>query len=92
MIVGMSLSPDISRDDPAMSQAANEVQALIRLHPEGVTFPELMKAHADRVSVEDAVLASIELLLHEGKISSSETWGAAGRVGFVARAKLSARA
>ena len=87
---GMSNLPyDISRSDPAMSRAADQVHALIALHPEGVTFSEFMQAHRYQISVEDAAIASIQLLLHEGKVYSNEPWSGGG---FIHHVKLFARA
>jgi hypothetical protein len=79
---------DVSRDDPAMSQAADRVSMLISQHPEGVTLPELMKAHKDQVTAEEAVIAAILLLLHEGKIYSNEPWTG---LGFIDHVRLFSR-
>jgi hypothetical protein len=59
------------RQIPNQSRAADNILEIISTYPEGVTVDDMVKSH--KVDLSSA-LAAIDLLFHEGKLSSDEPW------------------
>jgi predicted ATPase len=67
-----------SRSIPHQSRAADEVHDIVQRYPKGVTFEDLMRSNSKRFKDRNSVLAAIELLIEEGKITSEKPWGGKG--------------
>ena len=79
---------DFDPNDPDARRTANLVRTLIASHPEGITFFEFGQAYKNQITVPEAAIASIRLLLRENQIYSNKPWAGGG---FVNDVKLFAR-
>jgi hypothetical protein len=69
-----SLMSHYSRAIPHHSRAVDEVYTLISGYSEGVTFNRLLREHAARLKDGSSVIASIYLLMEEGKVCTDVPW------------------
>jgi hypothetical protein len=58
-----------SRSNPDEARATDEVATALQSYRDGTTFEKLMQDHKERFKDGSSILAAIDLLIQEGKVT-----------------------